>query len=190
MNMLIWNCRDALNPTFYDVVNDLIRMHSLVIMIFVETKVSGERARRISKNLDLDGAIFSNSIGLTGGLWVLWNFAQVKISELASTEEEVHVVVTSTAKPPWLLSTIYASPQFAERHLFWENLEYVASFHSVPWVIAGDFNEVLMGDDKFGGSSINIDRALRFQECMDICRMINIGFSGPRFTWSNRRPYT
>ena len=188
--MLIWNCRGALNPTFYDVVNDLIRMHSLVIMIFVETKVSGERARRISKNLNLDGAIFSNSIGLTGGLWVLWNFAQVKISELASTEEEVHVVVTSTAKPPWLLSTIYASPQFAERHLFWENLEYVASLHSVSWVIAGDFNEVLMGDDKFGGSSINIDRALRFQECMDICRMINIGFSGPRFTWSNRRPYT
>lgn len=40
-------------------------------MIIVETKVSGEKAKRISEKLDFDGAIFANSIGLTGGLWVL-----------------------------------------------------------------------------------------------------------------------
>ena len=107
MNMLIWNCRGALNPTFCDVVNELVRLHSLAIMIVVETKVSGDRARRISENLD---PIFANSIGLTEGLWVLWDFAQVGISELASTEQEVHAVVTSSAKPPWLLFAIYANP--------------------------------------------------------------------------------
>lgn len=32
----------------------------------------------------------------------------------------------------------------------------VASLHSIPWVIADDFNEVLMGDDKFDGNSVNI----------------------------------
>ena len=110
MNMLIWNCRGAINPTFCDVVNELVRLHSPAIMIIVETKVSGDRARRILENLDLDGAIFANSIGLTGGLWVLWDFAQVRISELASTKQEVHAVVTSSAKPPWLLSAIYANP--------------------------------------------------------------------------------
>lgn len=46
-------------------------MHSSAIMIVVETKVSGESVRRISENLDLDGAIFANSIGHTRGLWVL-----------------------------------------------------------------------------------------------------------------------
>ena len=47
----------------------LVRLHSIAIMIVVETKVSGERAKRISKKLDFDGAIFTNFIGLTGGLW-------------------------------------------------------------------------------------------------------------------------
>ncbi|XP_075634949.1 uncharacterized protein LOC142607348 [Castanea sativa] len=56
--------------------------------------------------------------------------------------------------------------------------------------MAGDFNEVLMGNDKFGGRAVNISRALRFQECIDFCRMIDIGFSGTRFTWLNQRPLT
>lgn len=62
----------------------------------------------------------------------------------------------------------------------------MASLHSLPWVLMGDFNEVFIGDDKFGGRAVNISRALRFKECLDFCRMIGLGPSGARFTWSNR----
>ena len=130
--MLIWNCRGALNPNFCEIVNELVRLHSIAIMIVVETKVSGERAKRISEKLDFDGEIFANSIGLTGGLWVLWDSGQVGISELASTKQEIHAVVSSLANLLWLLFAIYASPRFAERRLLWENLEAVASLHSIP----------------------------------------------------------
>ena len=47
-----------------------------------------------------------------------------------------------------------------------------------------------MSDDKFGGRIVNINRALRFQDCLDNCKMLDIEFTGPRFTWSNRRPMT
>lgn len=63
----------------------------------------------------------------------------------------------------------------------------MANLLYMPWKIAGDINEVLMGEDKFGGCSVNISRALRFQDCLNNCRMIGIGYSGPRFTWSNHR---
>ena len=182
MNMLIWNCRGVLNPTFCDVVNDLIQMHSPAIMVVGETKVCGERANRISGRINLDRAIFANSIGLSGGLWILWDFDQVEILEVASIEQEIHVIVNSSSRPPWLLSTIYASPGFAERWLLWENLESVASLYSMPWVIAGDFNEVLMGEDKFRGNSVNIHRAFQFQDYLNTCRMIEIGFSRPHYT--------
>ncbi|XP_075662889.1 uncharacterized protein LOC142632339 [Castanea sativa] len=152
-------------------------------MVIEETKVSCDRAKRISDRINLDGAIFANSIGLFRGLWVLWDSDQVEISEAASIEQEIHVIVMSTAKPPWLLSAIYASSRYAKRRMLWKNLESVASLHSMPWVITEDFNEVLMGEDKFGGSLVNINRALRFQDCLNNCRMIDIGFSGPRFTW-------
>ena len=81
---------------------------------------------------------------------------------MSSSEQEIHVVVSSTAKSPWLLSTIYASPRLAERRLLWDNLETVAGLHSLPWVIASDFKEVLINGDKFGGNAVSISRVLRF----------------------------
>lgn len=68
MNILIWNCRDALNPTFRNGVNDLVQLHSPAIMIVTETKVGGNRAKEIASRLPFDGAIISSTIGLTGGL--------------------------------------------------------------------------------------------------------------------------
>ena len=64
----------------------------------------------------------------------------------------------------------------------------LAGMHSLPWMIADDFNEILLGEDKYGGRVVNTARALRFQECLNNCGMIDLGFSGPRYTWSNHHP--
>lgn len=34
---------------------------------------------------------------------------------------------------------------------------------------------------------MSVYRALSFKECLDACNMIDIGFSGPQFTWTNIR---
>lgn len=54
----------------------------------------------------------------------------------------------------------------------------------------GDFNEVLSGDDKYGESQINLNKALEFKECLDNCKFLDLGFVGPKFTWTNKRPIT
>ncbi|XP_075670153.1 uncharacterized protein LOC142639911 [Castanea sativa] len=179
----IRTCGGTLNPTFCNNVIELVRMYSPAILILTETKASGERAKRIADRLPFDGAIFDNIIGLSGGLWPLWDSSQVDIDEQSSTEQEIHAMVTPKySSSSWLLFAIYANPRLAERHLLWENLMAVFELHSFPWVIAGDYNEVLIGEDKYGGRPVNINRALRFQDCLDTCRMIDIGFSGTRFT--------
>ena len=52
----------------------------------------------------------------------------------------------------------------------------------MPWVIAGDFNEPLAESDKFGGRAVSINRSLDFKDCLDKCNMIDLEFSGLRFT--------
>ena len=158
----------------------MTRFHNPAILILTKTKAINDRAKRIADRLPFDGAIFTNTIGLSGGLWLHWDGYWVSVSDLSKTEQEIHAFVTPIySNTLWLLSAVYASPRFAKRRLFWDNLKTMSNLHSFPWVMAGDFNEVLMGEDKFGGRVVNISIALRFHECLDSCRMINIGFLGP-----------
>ena len=115
----------------------------------------------------------------------------MEVFELTSIEQEIHVIVKNiSSNISWLMSAIYASPRLVERRLLWDNLIKVAELHALPWIMAGDFNEVLIGEDKFGGRLINISRAINFQECLNACGMIDLGFCGPQFTWTNRQPFT
>lgn len=44
------------------------------------------------------------------------------------------------------------------------------------------------GEDKNVGRQVNINTALEFKDCLDSCNMIDLGFTGPRFIWTNKRP--
>ena len=188
MNVIIWNCRGARKPSFRKHVGDLVQNYNPAILVVMETRVGGDRAREITNLLPFDGAFHTDTIGYAGGLWVLWNTDRVDLALLASTEQEIHAEVkvrfTNTS---WLFSAVYASPRNAERQVLWNNLMSVADLHNLPWVIAGDFNEPLLSEDKFGGRVVSVNRSLLFKECLDKCNMVDIGFVGPRFTWSNRR---
>ena len=51
----------------------------------------------------------------------------------------------------------------------------------------GDFNEVLLEEEKSGGNPVCIRRVRAIKECMDACHVMDLGFSGSKFMWSNKR---
>ena len=110
------------------------------------------------------------------------------MSLISKTEQEIHATVkVCNSDLSWLFFAVYASPTFEERSILWNNLSTLAELHGRAWVIAGDFNELLVDDDKFGGRAVSVNRSLPYKEVLDKCNMIDLGFSGPRFTWSNGR---
>ena len=164
-----------MKPNFQDYVHDLVRQHDPAIFVVTETHMGGDRARAITNRLPFDGAIHTETIGRAGGLWLLWNSERVEVSFLASSEQEIHSTVkVRSSNFSWLFSAVYASPRSAERCILWNNLSNVADLHKMPWVIAGDFNEPLIGADKFGGRMVSINRALLFKDCLDKCNMVDL----------------
>ena len=149
----------------------------------METRLGGERAKGITDRLPFDGAIHSDTLGRMGGLWLLWNSNKVDVTLMEKTEQEIRVTIkVHNSNLSWLFSAIYASPRFAERSILWNNLRNVAELHSMPWVIARDFNEPLSSVDKLGGRDVSIRRSLILKDCLDRCNMIDLGFSRSRFT--------
>jgi len=93
MNIIVWNCRGALKPNFQRYVNELVRTHNPAILVFMEMRVGGDRAKEITGHLPFDGAIHAETIQYTGGIWLLWNSDRVEVVQLVSTEQEVYVEV-------------------------------------------------------------------------------------------------
>ena len=188
MNIIIWNSRGALKPNIQSHVRELSQAYSPSIMVIIETHLGGPRAKEIIDTLPFDGAIHTETIRYAEGLWLLWNLDRIEITPLANTEQEIHVVVkVRPLNTSWLLSAVYASPRIAERRILWNNLLSVTELNNLSWLLIGDFNEPLVSSDKYCGRVVNINNSLQFKECLDRCNMVDLWFSGPRYTWTNKR---
>lgn len=133
MNIIIWNCKGALKPSFKKRVSELVQNHNPAILVVMETRVRGDRAKEITSLLPFDEAIHTNTIGYARSLWVLWNADRVDITLLSKTEQEIHAEVkVRFTNVSWLLSSVYASPRNAERQILWRNLMSVAELHNTP----------------------------------------------------------
>ena len=87
MNIIMWDCRGASKPSFQNHVRELVHSHDLAIMIIMETRIGGARARDIIDILPFDGAIHTDTLGFAGGLWLLWNSDGVQVHQLAMSEQ-------------------------------------------------------------------------------------------------------
>lgn len=50
--------------------------------------------------------------------------------------------------------------------------------------MGGDFNEITCASEKFGERLINNNRMDKFLNCISHCNLMDLGFSGSRYTWS------
>ena len=53
----------------------------------------------------------------------------------------------------------------------------------LPWLYAGDFNEIVSSLEKMGGSSRSQVQMQLFREAIDECGFLDLGLSGSQFTW-------
>ena len=57
----------------------------------------------------------------------------------------------------------------------------------MPWVVCGDFNEIMQSDEKLGWLDRDARQMKVFRECLSDYGLIDLGFVGRRFTWCNGR---
>ena len=88
---------------------------------------------------------------------------------------------------PWLFSPTYANPNPVSKRVLWESLKSDAVQSPLPWLTAGDFNDVSTSAEKFGGSAFNCHRAKIFNDNIHACNLHDLGWNGNPFTWVGKR---
>lgn len=63
MNILLWNCKDALNADFARRVLEMMVNYQASIMVITETRIGRDKAKRIIEDLPFDGFFAADTIG-------------------------------------------------------------------------------------------------------------------------------
>lgn len=56
----------------------------------------------------------------------------------------------------------------------------------IPWLVLGDFNSVLLEEDRIGGNQITWAEVVEFRYCVDTCGLIELPNQGHKYTWNDK----
>ncbi|XP_026400288.1 uncharacterized protein LOC113296176 [Papaver somniferum] len=136
---------------------------------------------------DYSNSCIVSSFGRSGGLWLLWNDS-VNLEIISMSPNLIHIVIHNDGpRPPWHLFCTYGPPRAADRANFWQNLSLQVQNVQGMKCFIGDFNAISSGNDKFGGLPVLDSHISYFNSFIQHNQLIDLGFSGPAYTWSNGR---
>ncbi|WJX67493.1 hypothetical protein P8452_51955 [Trifolium repens] len=182
-----WNVRGAGSRSFPSMIRDFCSRHCIDVLIVLEPRISGPTVDKVILKLGFDHHVRVDATGFSGGIWLLWKDTGYDVVVVKSTKQILHIRFNQrNGGDCWELSCVYGSPRGTERVKLWDDLREIAYQISNPWLLMGDFNVYLDIADKQGGGEINFNSMWKFQDCVQQCNLLDLGFHGPRFTWEGR----
>ncbi|KAL0003477.1 hypothetical protein SO802_017258 [Lithocarpus litseifolius] len=121
-----------------------------------------------------------------GGLALLWKNS-VSIKVVGSSLNFIDGIVNDGHEDSWRFTGIYGFPESSRKVETWQLLRELNAKYNLPWVCVGDFNEILRGHEKLGGSPRREVEMEAFREVVDELDLIDLGFTGKKFTWRGKR---
>lgn len=115
---------------------------------------------------------------------MLWRDVEFEVLPLAVHSQYVHMEVLSKALcQKFVITAIYAANGAVERLVLWDHLR---TLHTQdPWLLVGDFNNVLETDEREGGNVPQIQEYGPFTDCLEECEIMDKRSRGRSLTWTN-----
>lgn len=157
------------------------------LIFLFETKIKAPRVDRIKNILGFASCQCVDSVGKAGGLALFWKLSV----ELKVVFENKYVITALVYSDPtdtaWLLILVHGPQYLAKRRKFWNLMADIISDFSRVWLLIGDLNSTASSSNKFGSSSNGEASSRSFRQFSNTVGAIDLGFNGPKYTWSNRR---
>lgn len=189
--LFFWNVRGLNNPNKqYQLKNTLSKFTGDIICL-LETHVRKDIQRKVIQFLKPGRNYTDNySFAELGRIWVLFG-PGVSLSVFKSSAQAIHChVYSKQLQKYFFLTVVYASNNTIERRSLWQDLLDIKDIMPVvPWIAVGDFNVIRTmeeSSDYFTGAPI-ASSTQEFSYCLQSLDFLDMPYSGPFFTWSNKR---
>ena len=152
MNIISWNCRGLGNLQAVLVLHNLVKTQEPKILFLMETKLDVRRMEFVRIKLRFKHCFTVPSLGRSGGLALLWN-DEVELSIHNYSINHIDAHVRSQGELRWQFTGFYRHPIAHRRRESWVLLDKLHNMDGLPWLLMGDFNEILSLDKRLGESA-------------------------------------
>uniref|UniRef100_A0A803PRY6 Reverse transcriptase domain-containing protein n=1 Tax=Cannabis sativa TaxID=3483 RepID=A0A803PRY6_CANSA len=142
---------------------------------------------RFPQTLNFAHGLESPRSGLSGGLLLLWH-QNIDVTLLNFGKTFFDCYVKADNEATFHLTAFYGALDAQNKPDSWMLLQRLADVSpSLPWLVIGDFNEILSNENKSGGCLRNEQHMEAFRKTLDHCKLHEMLFEGDPFTWIKNR---
>ena len=145
-----------------------------------------QRSEDLKWRLGFQNAVGVSSVGLSGGLVLLWKNG-ITVDLKSYSKYHVDVWVLEEDGRMWRFTGFYGEPARARRRESWRLMHFLRNQANLPWLCVGDFNEILHVEEQMGGNDREEWCLDGFREAVQYCGFSYLGYRGLPYTWDNRR---
>lgn len=174
-------------------VREWVQSNDLQFGCLLETRVKEYNASRIISSVFHDWSSITNyEFSPLGRIWVVWR-NNIRVTPVFKSGQLItcSILVDGVAEE-FFVTFVYAANLAEDRRELWLDIQHhfdAPMFRNKPWLIMGDFNETLDGEEHSGfEDSPSITSGMRdFQDTTRYCSLVDMSFHGPLYTWCNKR---
>ncbi|KAF8087604.1 hypothetical protein N665_0576s0012 [Sinapis alba] len=146
INLFIWNVKGFNDKDKHPAFKNWLNVNKVSIGAILETHVKESNMSLIMNYVCLCWSSTTNhSEDEDGRIIIFWRHPY-QVTILLKFRQSVTCLVQCPGSPAFFVLAVYAANTVEERKLLWDSLKdtkYDLSLHSSPWIIDGDFNEII-----------------------------------------------
>lgn len=163
-SILSWNVRGASNDTAKRHIKELIRKHKPKLIFLIETHVQFAKVRNFWQRVGYIPIHIVEAQGHYRGIWALAEVGHnLDISVWEYSNQSISLEIKS-GNQKWICTGVYASPNPSIRGIFRQHLCDLNLHINTPWLLLGDWNEILLPGEKRGVASRSLEHPF-LKEC-------------------------
>ncbi|XP_047264042.1 uncharacterized protein LOC124896540 [Capsicum annuum] len=183
MKALMWNIRSVKSQKAFQRLQMLHNFNKFAFITLLEPFQHTTTIQRYRNRLKMPLVVHN----LNGKIWFFANHG-FDVTVVSSTEQHLSVLLKNVSlNTSFLVPSVFAKCNREQRLTLWEDILALSNELNTPWIVGGDFNVVLNGEEKIGGLPVSNTEVNDFRMCIESSDLMTIPFKGSPFTWWNGR---